>query len=296
MKLSLRFIKRQDNSWKWVLEADGGFLVKSLRKCIDDRTLEEAEKTTMWSKVVPGKINLFIWRLRIDRLPTRVNLAKRGIEIQSTACPLCNRSDEHLEHVFLNCSTAKEIMAHLVSWWPKLDSIGNHNSIDELLSGGDRSNWSKFESVKYDSVVRAFLWVLWSFRNDRCFNGVIKNIPTLALEHKDETFITGFSDLWFGCRNLLSIYLNLSDCIPAASRLIVLRSDRRDRASEAPVRSRNRPKLAVFPGKANSVIWIIKWCVRFSKANDGESSVVVNRSQGELTCYREDTEEYPKLL
>ncbi|KAJ9555985.1 hypothetical protein OSB04_010599 [Centaurea solstitialis] len=43
-----------------------------------------------------------------------------------------------------------------------------------------------------------------------------------------------------------------------ASRLIVLRSNRRDRASEAPVKSSNRPKLAVFPGKANSVL-VWKW-------------------------------------
>ena len=35
----------------------------------------------------------------------------------------------------------------------------------------------------------------------------------------------------------------------AASRLIVLQSDRRDRSSEAPVRSSNLSKLAAFPGK-----------------------------------------------
>ncbi|GKC49938.1 hypothetical protein Tco_1072683 [Tanacetum coccineum] len=41
-----------------------------------------------WVKFVPKKINVFAWRARLDRLPTRLNLIKDGVYFGSdTVCP-----------------------------------------------------------------------------------------------------------------------------------------------------------------------------------------------------------------
>ncbi|GJS86409.1 RNA-directed DNA polymerase, eukaryota [Tanacetum coccineum] len=42
-------------------------------------------------------------------VPTRVNLDKRGIDLDSVRCPLCNDDIETKDHVFALCSIAKEV-------------------------------------------------------------------------------------------------------------------------------------------------------------------------------------------
>ncbi|PWA59535.1 reverse transcriptase zinc-binding domain-containing protein [Artemisia annua] len=47
-----------------------------------------------WIPWVPIKVNLFIWKAAIDRLPTFSNLAIRGIALASTLCPICKMEEE----------------------------------------------------------------------------------------------------------------------------------------------------------------------------------------------------------
>ncbi|GJW35020.1 RNA-directed DNA polymerase, eukaryota [Tanacetum coccineum] len=68
---------------------DGLFRVKDIRSSIDSILLPSDAISTRWVKYVPIKINVFVWRARLDRLPTRVNLDHRGVIIDSVLCPLC---------------------------------------------------------------------------------------------------------------------------------------------------------------------------------------------------------------
>ncbi|GJU36550.1 RNA-directed DNA polymerase, eukaryota [Tanacetum coccineum] len=56
--------------WVWSLEASGEFSVKSVRSHIDDTLLPKEDVRTRWVNVVPIKINVFAWRVRLDILPT----------------------------------------------------------------------------------------------------------------------------------------------------------------------------------------------------------------------------------
>ncbi|GJV06202.1 hypothetical protein Tco_1343858 [Tanacetum coccineum] len=58
----------------WSLEAKGEYYFKSVRQLIDDSILPKEEVATKWVKVMPIKINVFAWRVRLDKLPTRLNL------------------------------------------------------------------------------------------------------------------------------------------------------------------------------------------------------------------------------
>ncbi|GJZ43502.1 hypothetical protein Tco_0590757 [Tanacetum coccineum] len=58
--------------WLWSLEATGEFFVKYVRSLIDDSILPDEEVTTRWVKVIPIKINVFVWKVRLDKLPTRL--------------------------------------------------------------------------------------------------------------------------------------------------------------------------------------------------------------------------------
>ncbi|GKA30755.1 RNA-directed DNA polymerase, eukaryota [Tanacetum coccineum] len=50
----------------------------------------------------------------LDRLPTRLNLYRRGVVITSVECPNCGEVNEDTTHIFFNCGLALDVM-HLVS-------------------------------------------------------------------------------------------------------------------------------------------------------------------------------------
>ncbi|GJY20642.1 RNA-directed DNA polymerase, eukaryota, reverse transcriptase zinc-binding domain protein, partial [Tanacetum coccineum] len=93
----------------WSLDDDGVFTVGSLRRLIDDHLLPSLGFTTTWDKDLPRKVNIFIWRLKLDKLPHRLNLSLRGIETLEISCPSCNALVESNHHVFFKCEIAKEI-------------------------------------------------------------------------------------------------------------------------------------------------------------------------------------------
>ncbi|GJU48131.1 RNA-directed DNA polymerase, eukaryota, reverse transcriptase zinc-binding domain protein [Tanacetum coccineum] len=84
----------RDDKWKWEFELDGLFSVHSARKIIDSSLLTTSNIVTRWCRNVPIKVNIMMWRLMWDRLPTRMNLADKDIDIPSVLCPICNNELE----------------------------------------------------------------------------------------------------------------------------------------------------------------------------------------------------------
>ncbi|GKD03807.1 RNA-directed DNA polymerase, eukaryota, reverse transcriptase zinc-binding domain protein [Tanacetum coccineum] len=92
-----------------VLDNDGIFTVGALRRLIDNHLLPSLGSTTTWDKNLPQKVNIFLWRLKLDKLHHRLNLSLRGIELPEISCPSCNALVESNQHVFFTCGIAKEI-------------------------------------------------------------------------------------------------------------------------------------------------------------------------------------------
>ncbi|GJW74000.1 RNA-directed DNA polymerase, eukaryota [Tanacetum coccineum] len=95
--------------WVWSLEATGEFSVKSIRQLIDSSILPKEEVVTVWVKVMPIKINVFAWRVRLDKLPVRLNLSLKGIDISTIVCFLCHASIESGSHIFFSCPVARHL-------------------------------------------------------------------------------------------------------------------------------------------------------------------------------------------
>ncbi|XP_071689510.1 uncharacterized protein [Rutidosis leptorrhynchoides] len=68
-------VERRDvmDSWEWSLATDCKFNISITRKFIDDASLPSEIIDTIWVKEVPRKVNIFLWRVAWDRLPTRLN-------------------------------------------------------------------------------------------------------------------------------------------------------------------------------------------------------------------------------
>ncbi|GJW41235.1 RNA-directed DNA polymerase, eukaryota [Tanacetum coccineum] len=91
--------------WSWSLDGQGVFSIASVRKLIDDKNLPVVSSKTRWIKVVPIKVNILAWKIRLDCLPTRLNLSKRGIDIHSILCPICHKEVESSSHLFSHANS-----------------------------------------------------------------------------------------------------------------------------------------------------------------------------------------------
>ncbi|GJY39524.1 RNA-directed DNA polymerase, eukaryota, partial [Tanacetum coccineum] len=60
----------------------------------------EVSTQTRWIKAVPIKVNIHAWKVRMDCLPTRLNISRRGIDIPSILCPVCGSVTESSSHLF----------------------------------------------------------------------------------------------------------------------------------------------------------------------------------------------------
>nr|GEX20477.1 nucleotide-binding alpha-beta plait domain-containing protein [Tanacetum cinerariifolium] len=103
--------------WFWALEGSGEFTVTSVRKMIDDFMLPEVSSKTRWIKAVLIKVNVHAWKVKLDGLPTRLNISCRGIDIESILCPMCGKAVESTSHIFFTCQMSKEILRKISRWW-----------------------------------------------------------------------------------------------------------------------------------------------------------------------------------
>ncbi|XP_071715314.1 uncharacterized protein [Rutidosis leptorrhynchoides] len=69
-----------------------------------------------WCKVVPPKVNFFLWGLRLDRLSDMCNLLDCGIDTSSLLCSSCRIQVEDINHVFSGCDIAKQVWTIIVGW------------------------------------------------------------------------------------------------------------------------------------------------------------------------------------
>ncbi|GKA04232.1 RNA-directed DNA polymerase, eukaryota [Tanacetum coccineum] len=103
--------------WVWSLVGTGEFSVASVRKLVDDIRLPEVSSQSRWIKEVPIKVNVLSWKVRLDGLPTRLNISRRGIDIPSILCPICDREVESVSHLFFKCHVATDIFKKICRWW-----------------------------------------------------------------------------------------------------------------------------------------------------------------------------------
>ncbi|GJR97624.1 RNA-directed DNA polymerase, eukaryota [Tanacetum coccineum] len=96
-------LSQSHDRWIYDLAGDGEFHVKEVRNSLDNLFLLYHFEPTRWVKYIPIKINVFAWRAHREYLPTRANLNRRGIILDSSTCPLCQSSEEDIHHVLFRC-------------------------------------------------------------------------------------------------------------------------------------------------------------------------------------------------
>ncbi|GJR85046.1 RNA-directed DNA polymerase, eukaryota [Tanacetum coccineum] len=187
-----------DDRWSWDLNGEGSFVVKDLRNLIDDFMLPKEENVTRWIKYIPIKVNIFAWKVRLNRLPSRINLSQRGILLDSLDCPVCSDAPEDLYHCIFRCEVVNGIMILFCRWW-NIDWVPI-NSYDEWLL------WFNF--IRLNSKIKKLLegacyvmwWHLWNFRNQTLFGSCLPRRSILF----DEIILKSFTWISNRCNRKFS--------------------------------------------------------------------------------------------
>ncbi|GJZ73395.1 RNA-directed DNA polymerase, eukaryota, partial [Tanacetum coccineum] len=157
-----------NDRWIWDLNNEGIYRVSDARSLLDDFFLPKSSIATRWVKYVPIKVNVFRWKLHLDRLPTRANLGRRGVQIDSLCCPVCTTEVEDVSHLFFQCTMARDIYGLVCRWWDI-----------PCFSGCSYEEWiSWFCGLRLGSRLKGLLegvfsvmwWSIWSFRNQLLFS------------------------------------------------------------------------------------------------------------------------------
>ncbi|GJV12261.1 RNA-directed DNA polymerase, eukaryota, partial [Tanacetum coccineum] len=182
--------------WTWLISRDGEFSVSSVKNFIDDKILGTVGSKTQWCKYVLIKVNILSWRVKLNNLPSRLNLSCRGLELHSILCPSCNLAVESTDHLFFSCSMMKGLYTSIAKWWDV--SMPEFSSFEEW--------WEWFSNLRLSSKLKMLLegvfyvtwWLAWNFHNKSIFG---PNIPTKALLFDD---IVAFSFTWCRSRSKLN--------------------------------------------------------------------------------------------
>ncbi|GKD18879.1 RNA-directed DNA polymerase, eukaryota, reverse transcriptase zinc-binding domain protein [Tanacetum coccineum] len=94
--------------WECTISSNRLFTVKSMRSHIRKFLYPLNPQPFRWNKALPSKINISSWKILHKRLPTRFNLDRRGVGLDSTRCPVCDEDIETEEHLFTSCFIATE--------------------------------------------------------------------------------------------------------------------------------------------------------------------------------------------
>ncbi|KAJ9555276.1 hypothetical protein OSB04_009890 [Centaurea solstitialis] len=130
--IRLATLSDKEDKWNWEGDDSGVFSVKSLRLFLDNVLNSPFAGFRCWNNWLPPKVNCFVWRLLLNRIPTRSNLRSRGISLSLDACPLCLVEEETVEHLFHSCTVVSDVWKWFCKWC-KL-SMEQHTSLDHLIS------------------------------------------------------------------------------------------------------------------------------------------------------------------
>jgi len=181
-----------EDEWRWKLEKDDIFSVKSAYLKLEGRGLAEVvcpegERRVfrqIWKAGAPSKVRAFVWKALLGWIPTRVNLGIRNCLPPGVGsnCVNCTDFSESTSHLFLHCDLARNVWVSLMSWLD-LNFIMPPNLFIhwECWSGGP---FHKKVRNGLRMIWEARIWVIWKARNDRIFNNVIARWDELVEEVK----------------------------------------------------------------------------------------------------------------
>lgn len=144
----------------WLLDKKGEYTTRSMYRNMVHRGCINRRAQKLWKSKMPNKLKVFLWQAFQDRLPTKVEMKKKGWKGQVN-CILCNKPEDG-DHIFFNCIMARFVWASIKEalGWDK-----SPTSVNDFLY-----NWMPEGRHSYNVALFYFAcltWGVWKDRNAR---------------------------------------------------------------------------------------------------------------------------------
>jgi hypothetical protein len=162
----------------------------------------------VWDSWTPSKVVVFSWQTLLARIPTRANLAIRGMILEDVHlnCAVCGGEVETENHLFLLCPLAWSIWSEVYRWLGVVEV--SPNNIASHFNGFLSSLKCGKKSLKGLRMVwHVVIWTLWRVRNEKIFS----NKPILFEEVLDRIKCTSWK--WLLARKPDSFCLFYEWCV-----------------------------------------------------------------------------------
>ncbi|XP_071708073.1 uncharacterized protein [Rutidosis leptorrhynchoides] len=178
---NLQLTEGKKDCWSWNLNSEGTYTVKDCSVLVDKVILPHAVNSieSLRNGLVPKKVEVFIWRARLGRIPVRFELDKRGIDLNSVRCPICDDDIETVEHILFSCQVAKDIWAKVLKWWGYNSAIFG---FEDIFNGTFGCVAQDHKKNQWQAVSWVVCYILWKNRNAKVFKNKLETVPSLFSE------------------------------------------------------------------------------------------------------------------
>ncbi|KAL4346476.1 hypothetical protein GQ457_17G006660 [Hibiscus cannabinus] len=150
---------------KWEHASNGVYSAKKF--CELESALGSTEDKIwklVWSGLAPPKVEGFLWKVILGRIPTLVELDKRGaLHSSSTRCALCSKDEETVNHIFCLCEIGWKV-------WSKNGVVFNNLVYNE-------------QKIFEEMLLMLGFWCKGKWHTSTCsINEFVRNPVLIALE------------------------------------------------------------------------------------------------------------------
>jgi hypothetical protein len=142
----------------------------------------------LWLKPVPLKVNIFVWRLFLNRLPTKLNLHRRGVlDEQQLSCATSCGKLEDLDHLFFQCDVYGRLWSMISNWLGVTTAFPGSANLHSTHFCG-LGGFSRGTNAMLIIIWVAVLFVIWKDRNSRIFKSGHDSLEAMAEKFKLHSF------------------------------------------------------------------------------------------------------------
>jgi len=118
-RISRTSVERYVNDTQvWGEEELEKYTVNSTYTCLvkQSRGTQQVIFYLLWKATAFPNVLITAWRALIDRIPTREALVRRGVQMESIVCVLCQIKEKSSQHLFVECMYAQRVWSLCQKW------------------------------------------------------------------------------------------------------------------------------------------------------------------------------------
>jgi len=149
--------------------------MKSAYKKIREPHPEEEENmfTELWNiKALPTVVH-FAWKMLLNKVSTRDNLVKRGVNVLSSQCIMCGNGEESVQYLFYECNFTWTVWK-ICDKWVDLVSV-SQNTPKEHFQQFRLPRSSTKGKEWWRCMWIAIVWTILTHKNDIIFKNKVKD-------------------------------------------------------------------------------------------------------------------------